>query len=89
MMNLKSGDMVMLIWACCAKGRRHLGWVGTVESIAQYDGSSCFCGYKTYGTHAWIDIGGRGVVPVSWLIKIKPPTVATETTVPVEITEPA
>jgi hypothetical protein len=71
---LKSGDVVMLIWACCAKGRRHLGWVGTVDGIYNVtEGSSlCYCGDRTHGLHAWVDIGGKGIVPVSWLIKIEP-----------------
>lgn len=72
---IKPGDMVMLVWACCAKGRRHLGWTGIVEDmyhIAQ-GVSRCYCGHGTSGLHAWVDIGGRGIVPVSWLKKIEPP----------------
>ena len=65
--------MVRLVWACCAGGRKHLGWVGTVSKLGTYQGSPCYCGYKTYGVHAWINIGTDGVVPVSWLIKIDPP----------------
>ena len=73
---IKPGDMVMLVWACCAKGRRFLGWTGIVEDmyhVAQ-GVSRCFCGHGTTGMHAWVDIDGRGIVPVSWLKKIEPPS---------------
>ena len=43
-----------------------------VKGIGTYHGSPCYCGYKTYGVHAWINIGTDGVVPVSWL-KLIPP----------------
>ena len=75
MSEIKAGDMVRLVWACCAGGRKYLGWVGTVESVVQCDQSLCFCGYITHGIHAWIDIQGRGVVPLSWLMKIDPPAI--------------
>lgn len=73
MSEIKVGDMVRLVWACCGKGRRHIGWVGTVEQISVCEPSLCFCGYKTYGLHACVDIGGKGFVPLSWLVKIDPP----------------
>jgi hypothetical protein len=76
--SISKGDLVQLVWACCAKGRRHLGWTGVAGDIAEYNGSECWCGHKTYGMHAWINIGGDGVVPLSWLIKIEPPAVTTE-----------
>ena len=83
---IKAGDMVRLVWACCAKGRRHLGWVGTVEAVETYPASTCFCGYTTIGVHAWIDIGGSGVVPLSWLIRIDPEPVLDDVRKDEEIT---
>lgn len=70
---LKVNDIVMLVWACCTKGRSHLGWIGIVEDLQTYEGSPCWCGYKTYGMHAVVDIGGKGIVPITWLRKIDPP----------------
>lgn len=72
-MTVKAGDAVMLVWACCPDGRRHIGWVGTVEEVQHVEESKCFCGYATTGQHAWITIGSRGVVPLSWLRKMPPP----------------
>jgi hypothetical protein len=72
---IKAGDVVMLVWACCRGGRRHLGWVGTVDATVQLDCSPCFCGYKTYGQHARVYIEGWGFLPLSWLIKVEPPAI--------------
>ena len=72
MSDLKRGDIVMLVWACCANGRQHLGWIGEVEDFWNGNGSECFCGYKTNGLHAWINIQIRGVVPVSWISPASP-----------------
>lgn len=76
---IKAGDMVQLVWACCAKGRRHIGWTGIAGAILDYHGSACFCDYRTYGKHAEVDIGGPGIVPLSWLIKIDPPAIPEQT----------
>lgn len=70
---IKPGDMVMLIWACCALGRSHIGWVGEVEGLVECKSVRCSCRHVTCGRHAWITIdGGRGVVPLSWLRKMPP-----------------
>ena len=73
MSDIRAGQMVQLVWACCEKGRRHIGWTGTVESLDYYPESTCYCGYVTRGKHAWVDVDGRGVVPVSWLRPVDPP----------------
>ena len=70
---IKQGDMVMLVWACCAAGRRYLGWIGSVEDVEDVEKSGCVCDFCTSGMHAWVGIWGRGVVPLSWLVKIDPP----------------
>jgi hypothetical protein len=76
---IKAGDFVMLVWACCAKGREHIGWTGTVESTVDLPRVlGCYCRHITHGPHAWITIGRRGVVPVSWLKKLDPTTESTE-----------
>lgn len=84
MPDVKPGDAVTLVWACCAKGRKHIGWVGPIEAAHEfepgYQGSPCFCGYKTYGTHALVDIGGKGWVPFSWLRPYLPPEEAADDT---------
>ncbi len=67
--------MVQLVFACCPKGRSHIGWTGIVEGVEWFAESACYCGHKTRGLHAWVVIGGRGVVPLAWLIKVAPPGV--------------
>lgn len=77
---MKTGDRVTLVWACCAQGRRYIGWTGQVEAIDHKIGYLCECGYKSLSTMAWITIsGGRGVVPVAWLSKRGPAVTAEQT----------
>lgn len=81
------GDMVMLVWACCADGRAHLGWVGTIEGIKPQCVSWCHCGIETDCASALITIDGAGgAVPLSWLIKIEPPAKTEHETTQEEIT---
>ena len=72
---MRTGDMVMLVFACCPKGRKWIGWTGVVEGMydVSFGVSRCFCGHETRGLHAWVDMDGKGIVPVSWLIKVDPP----------------
>lgn len=75
---IQQGDMVQLIFACCYRGRRHIGWTGVVEGLIDdtalgEQGGLCYCGVTTHGMHACVDIEGKGWVPLSWLIKIEPP----------------
>lgn len=71
---IKAGDRVMLVFACCADGRRHIGWVGEVEAVANVPdkASRCVCDYSTGGPHAAVTIVGRGWIPFAWLRKLPP-----------------
>jgi hypothetical protein len=66
---IEKGDMVQLVWACCAQGRRHIGWTGTVLDIRlaeypdEYSEFSC-CGLVTHGIHARILVERDGWVPL-------------------------
>lgn len=64
----------MLVFACCPGGRRHIGWVGEVEAVANLPdkASKCFCDYSTGGPHAAVTIVGRGWIPSVWLRKLPP-----------------
>ena len=70
---IKQGDMVMLVWACCASARSYIGWVGEIEAISS-SGSICGgCGHTSIAVHATITIDHTGTLPLSWFIKIEPP----------------
>lgn len=72
MSEIRKGDMVRLVFACCALGRSHIGWTGVVERIANTKNCPCYCGYTTQGPHARVSLLSGGYVPLSWLIKIDP-----------------
>lgn len=72
-MSLRAGDPVMLVWACCSRGRAHVGWTGPLEAIWDGEVSPCSCGHISRGKHGYVTICKRGVVPLSWLRKMPPP----------------
>jgi len=72
--SVKPGDMVMLVWACCPEGRKHLGWVGELEAITQSHTICGDCRHKANCLHGQITVQNRGVVPLSWLRKVEPPS---------------
>jgi hypothetical protein len=74
---IRAGDLVMLVWACCPKGRSYLGWTGTVAKLCESE-LRCRCGFVMRGTQAIITINRTGYVPLAWLRKINPPAETTE-----------
>jgi len=70
---IEIGYTVMLIFACCPVGRQHIGWIGAVEDVGEFDAVRCFCcDYVTRGKHALVDMGTHGYVPLSWLRRMPP-----------------
>lgn len=67
---MKPGDKVMLVWACCAFGRRHIGWIGLLEGVENWYSFCPACRHIHNGSHGVITIDVRGVVPLSWLRKM-------------------
>lgn len=72
---IKPGDIVQLVWGCCAEMRQNIGRTGTVEHIYHGDDGVCGydCGYSTKGVPI-ARFDGKAC-PASWLIKIDPPGV--------------
>lgn len=71
---IKAGDMVQLVWGCCAAVRVKIGWTGIVMGIESADMLCPHCGYKVVGEIALLDFEHRSDcgVPPSWLIKVPP-----------------
>jgi hypothetical protein len=66
--------MVMLVWACCPEGRKFIGWVGELEAITQSHTMCPECRHKANCLHGRITVDHQGVVPLSWLRKVDPPS---------------
>lgn len=80
---IKPGDMVMLVWACCSEGRRHIGTHDTVLVVGP-GGSRCdFC--RTIQRGVMVECESGNTFPLTWLIKLEPPS----TPVNIERTEEA
>lgn len=69
---IKVGDPVMLVWACCASGRKFIGWTGKVEAITDARSICGVCRNVYQGRHGWITIEQHGCVPMPWLKKLDP-----------------
>lgn len=86
MSQIKAGDMVQLVWACCAISREYMGWTGEVKEVRNRVIRCDNCGHRSHGYHARLAINGPDPdldagVPPAWLIKIEPPAKEqTETT---------
>jgi hypothetical protein len=72
MSDIKPGDVVMLVWGCCARARRDIGWTGVVEGIRATESARCEkCGISSpRGPHVVWSRERDYVVPFSWLIKM-------------------
>lgn len=74
---ISAGDVVRVVWGCCADLRREIGFVGTVVDLS-LEGHCAACGYEYGGMVASL-VASEGVrvnYPVPWLIKIDPPAKA-------------
>lgn len=74
---MKVGDMVMVVWGCCAFQRQLIGTVSTIETLIYAGAAQCrACGYRSAGVLAHLPIvplPGGGNYPFSWLVKTPPP----------------
>ena len=95
MSQIEKGDMVQLVWGCCAPIREAIGWKGQVFGLRILDTghlATCDnCYFDTFGVHAELDIfpdasGLNDWIPLSWLIKIEPPSMEETETTDEEIT---
>lgn len=75
---IRVGDMARLVWACCAKGRLHIGDIVTVKSITEDAQSWCpMCNFRTTSAIVcgdWTSGHRDGFAPRAWVIKIQPPS---------------
>lgn len=75
---LKNGDMIRVVWGCCAAQRRAIGWVGTVTAVlpAPIAGQCDYCGYSTSNSALieFVTAARKGVRcgPAAWFVKIDP-----------------
>jgi len=74
------GDLVRIVFACCATLRQQIGIVATVEAINPEATFYCpECGFASAAPDALLERGGMtAYCPTSWLIKINPPAQSTE-----------
>lgn len=76
---IEPGDMVRLVWGCCAEGRRWIGFVSTVRDVLHDVPHYCeYCRYSSVGDLASMEDDLH--IPLPWLIKIEPPAKQTDTT---------